>query len=86
MQARHGSAKGAWWPGVGLVAVLFGVGVVGVSQAAVPQPASVARGGVAGVSEDGRLLSCGEIACETDADCPGNCGGCSSWSKTCYAF
>ena len=32
------------------------------------------------------FLGCGETRCTRDADCPGTCGGCITWSGTCALF
>jgi len=32
------------------------------------------------------FFGCGETRCTRDADCPGTCGGCITWSGTCALF
>lgn len=33
-----------------------------------------------------QVLACGQIRCQTSADCPANCGPCVTWSGTCALF
>lgn len=58
---------------VALVSALCGLVLLGPpARAAAPAPAPV--------------LACGQIRCQSNADCPSECGPCVTWSGTCALF
>jgi hypothetical protein len=53
-----------------LVAVAIAAGLAGAPRAAA----------------EPQVLACGQIRCQSNADCPPNCGPCVTWSNTCALF